>query len=578
MQKLFVMLAIAAVTVGAASAFAGSLVSIGVLDETPPAGGSPASAIYAITPGGEYAVGYSNAGNIADSATINQPIIWSVGDGLVELPNPDDLDAQATGVVLRPLLEKVGVGGNVNGMMQYYTAFQSNLAGGTWLVNGRGSAAVVGPYNSARLAKPNYYLPSTYLNPWYIGGDWNNERDHVQGAPSNDTEEPPGHGIPSIDHKNTGAGDCVSYSVCNNAWTAGYDMGNFGSQRRALFMNSNNGSTQIVIPGGSGWRSKAYGINAAGSVLCGYDTDDEALTTSQAFVWKVGDAAMTMLGTLGTDTFAVGITCNVIGGDTIVAGYSAGTNQQAVVWDTTGTWDSSGSAQLLTTLLTNAGVDTSAWTRLTQATTMSDSGAVIAGYGVWAADGSTRGFVASLSAPPEVTSALSVKTHGATDYSINVLDRTANADVECRRYGVTQLVVGFDTDIQGVGGLDSNDVAISPQGTVDNVSLSASNELTITMSNTANAVPLIVTFPGIADASDAGAVCTDSICIRQLLGDTASDLVLTSQDRVFVRDQMGKAVTSSNFKMDVRADGQINVIDRVDVRDAMGTAFSGSCP
>jgi len=176
--------------------------------------------------------------------------------------------------------------------------------------------------------------------------------------------------------------------------------------------------------------------------------------------------------------------------------------------------------------------------------------------------------------PPVVTSAESVKTHGtAGDMPIDVY----NGEVECRTFGVEKLVVGFDMDIQGVGGLDNSDVSLS-SGSVSNVSLSASDELTILMSGTTDATPLTVSFPGIANASDPSKVCAGSLCILQFVGDVNPDLNITSQDRVFVRDEMGKAVTSSNFRMDVRADGTFSSVDRVDVRDAMGTPFVGSCP
>lgn len=571
MRKMITLLSIAVITVGSASVCGSTLVSIGVLDEAPPSGGTAESAVHALSPGAEYAVGYSNAADLGGSVTISQPIIWSVGDGLVQLPNSQDTDADATGVVIRPLFDRIGVAANIGGYMMYYGAPMNDLTNGMWILNGRPDA-ITGPYNTAQLAIG--YEPPTYFNPWLIGGDYlGSVRDFVQGV----------DGIANLDHSNQGYGNLVSHSVSGNKLTAGYDHGNPGEMPRALFMDKNNNFRsdppyiyQTTIPGGSGVTSEAYGITSDSTALCGYDTDLGGGTT-QAFVWKVGNPAMTLLGTLGSDTDSIGIDVKLIGSDYIVCGSSTGTNEQAVVWDTTGVWDSSGTPQLLTTLLTNAGVDCSEWTRLTRATTMADSGAVIAGYGIWAADGTKRGFVASLSSAPEVTSAISVKTHGAAgDFSINVLD---GADIECRRYGVTTLVVTFDADIQGVGGLDPTDVALSPQGVVNAVSLSASNELTINMSNTANIIPLIVTFPGIANASDAGAISTDSVCILQLMGDVVGDGVITALDRVKVRDEIVNPVGASNFRMDIyAADGTINALDRVYVRNAMTTGLIETCP
>ena len=187
---------------------------------------------------------------------------------------------------------------------------------------------------------------------------------------------------------------------------------------------------------------------------------------------------------------------------------------------------------------------------------------------------------------PMVSTAMSYKEHGAAgEIGINVLDRTDDEDIECRSGGVTRLVVVFDMDIQRLTG-DVMDVELSSSGNgdppdpywPDNVTKTASNELTIEMSGTTNAEPLIVTFPGIANASDVGAVCTDSVCIRQLVGDIRSDGSINVADRIDVRNAGGQAVTIDNFRCDVRADGTFNVGDRIDVRNAGGTGFVGTCP
>jgi len=178
---------------------------------------------------------------------------------------------------------------------------------------------------------------------------------------------------------------------------------------------------------------------------------------------------------------------------------------------------------------------------------------------------------------PAVTSAISVKTHGdAGDFAIDVLNRIDDQDIEGRKDGVTRLVVGFDMDIQRING-GVTDVSLS-SGTVSNITKSAADHLTIEMSDSANGAPLIVSFPGIANASDISAVSVDSVCIRQLAGDVRPDLTISAADRVDVRDGIGKSVTSENFRADVRANGSINAADRVDVRDAMGTGFVGACP
>ena len=144
--------------------------------------------------------------------------------------------------------------------------------------------------------------------------------------------------------------------------------------------------------------------------------------------------------------------------------------------------------------------------------------------------------------------------------------------------GVTKLVVVFDMDIQRLNG-DVTDVEISSGGpNPDTVTKTGDKELTIEMSGTTNGVPLIVEFPGIATASETGAVCEDSVCIRQLVGDARASGNINAGDRIDVRNQGGLAVTASNFRCDVRADGTMNVGDRIDVRNAGGTGFIGTCP
>ncbi len=73
---------------------------------------------------------------------------------------------------------------------------------------------------------------------------------------------------------------------------------------------------------------------------------------------------------------------------------------EATVWDTSGTWDTTGQPKLLAALLAADGVATNEWTRLTRVYAASDDGKVLAGYGTWAADGSTRGFVAVKTVAP----------------------------------------------------------------------------------------------------------------------------------------------------------------------------------
>jgi probable HAF family extracellular repeat protein len=150
----------------------------------------------------------------------------------------------------------------------------------------------------------------------------------------------------------------------------------------------NNNAGFHAIPGSSTF-SEGFGISSDGAVMCG--RDGTSASSNQAFVWQDGDVALTLLGTLAGDTQSCAIAVNA---DKIAAGYSSdGTTERAVIWDTSGTWDATGQPLLLLSILSAAGVDVSDWTSLTRVATMSDDGETLGGWGVWAADGSKRGFV-----------------------------------------------------------------------------------------------------------------------------------------------------------------------------------------
>lgn len=395
-------LSVAAVAFCATSmVMAGDLSSIGVLPPGP--SGVAKSVVNALSADGKYAVGYSNAvvSYMKIDGTMDEyvgpvAVVWNEGV-LTQLPLFFDgfgfqraSETIATGVVVLQLDGMIGIGGGIRQtidpfkmQMYVYEAPLNNLGGGAWRDNRLGFAGIVGPYNTARIKT------TTAGNQWYIAGDRSgSDRDYVNAE---------GPDSVSLDHRNGGP-DCVSNSVNGTGHTAGYDKGNPGNMPRALYMNFNNGTTQTIIPQPANViSSEAFGISPHHNVviLCG---NVATITANQAFVWEPGDAAMTLLGTLPGDTQSTAISVNKIGNNFITVGFSSdGTTEDAVIWDTTGTWSSSGQATLLTDALVAAGIDVSQWTSLTRATSVSDNGKTIAGYGVWAADGSTRGFVADLS-------------------------------------------------------------------------------------------------------------------------------------------------------------------------------------
>jgi hypothetical protein len=376
--------AVFTVTVGATTALGASISSIGAL--TPAGdGGIPASAVYAISPDGTYAVGYSNGQNLAGAVTISQAVIWSSASGLVQLPNAGDQATSARGVVVKANGD-VGVAGyTLDGTfvpyrMGAYTASPSNLAGGTWVAHIQHNLTV-GQYNAARM-----YNDGGGDN-WTIAGQRANGGRAIQAWASGSTYADSG--------VLTGYGRVYNVvsrvpTGSSRGFAAGYEKNNTTLLKRALF--GVTGSTQTVIPGMTGSSSEALGMSpdttstAGSGVVVGYDD-------GSAFFWTMGDAARTLLSALPGDTSSVATDVRLIGTNRMVVGSSTGTIEQAVVWDATNT------PQLLSTILTGLGADLSDWTSLTRITTMSDNGFTVGGYGVWAADGTVRGFVAQIPEP-----------------------------------------------------------------------------------------------------------------------------------------------------------------------------------
>jgi hypothetical protein len=369
---------------GSAFGVTASLTPVGVLTPTP--GGALASQVNAISGDGADAVGWSNGVDSTGTATIHQPFIWSAATGIVRLGAASATASEARGVVVRTTNGKIGVGGfsaavpgtpNSNGLMTYEAPL-NNLGSGTWTYS-LYPGSETGPYNASRL-----WAPST-AEGWFTAGKrYMTARALAIGV-----------GATSVDFR-TGGGNAWANSVSetgpsNVIRATGYDLGNTGAAKRAMYMNNINGTTQTVIPGTAAILSEAYGISVNGLKVCGYDTAADG--SINPWTWNVGDAAISVLGRLAGDTQGAAIAINNAG---MVAGYSSnGTtaDEQAVIWDKTGVWSTTGQPINVRSRLAGAGVDVSAWSSFSRITSISNDGSIVGGYGVWAADGSTRVFV-----------------------------------------------------------------------------------------------------------------------------------------------------------------------------------------
>lgn len=413
MRKEGLAVAVLAVLAVSASAVgvmeAGWVSSVGAL--TPGPDGAVESKVLALSPDGTWAVGVSTGASAAGTAAIGQAVAWSSMSGLVQLPNAYDFASSANGVVILGNGD-LGIGGwyydsiTASMRMHSYTVAPANVAGGTWVKAPASNSGntYIGTYNAAR----------TYDDgngtQWAIAGQ--------RGTTGRGIGSFPVAGL-YCDFLTSGQSTRMNalsrvpigtYRVVG----AGYDRGNAGLFR-AVFGNAANSSPQTVIPGGAAYESEALGIspgayaNAGGSggLVVGYDRDTTDNHYPHAFSWVVdmaGLPAMSYLGELPGDVASTAIDARLIGGNSIIGGYSSdGTIEQAVIWDTTGTWASSGQPVVVQSLLAAVGADVSGWSSLSRVTSMSDDGKTVAGWGVWAEDGSTRGFVARIPEPASLS-------------------------------------------------------------------------------------------------------------------------------------------------------------------------------
>jgi len=381
--------------IAASAVQAASLIPVGVLDPA-----NPYSEILAVSADGNYAVGFSYGTWVytASSFTGNGPIIWSMSDGLVALPCPSGKPTVATGVA-------VGVGSNAGNIIasglhegnlthRYYKAPQSNLAGGAWA-----DSASAGGWTLSSLTGGSYNDLRSSTNPadgrWYTGAIRGGEygRDAFL------------RGDPFIGWDGTNV--TAVHSISAYAVLVGTSM----SVPTTAFFESST-TTFTHVPGSTGFRADGHGISSSFGKSATTDFDVQWIcgqaqnyngpgTTLQAFRWKRGDASMTFLGSLapagGGDNGNNSSTAYAIADNGITAGRSYfGAAGGAPGYEVATVWGVDGLPQSLETMLSDAGVDISAWTHLVRIYAVSDDGKTVAGYGTWAADGSTRGFVAHL--------------------------------------------------------------------------------------------------------------------------------------------------------------------------------------
>lgn len=108
-------------------------------------------------------------------------------------------------------------------------------------------------------------------------------------------------------------------------------------------------------------------------------------------------------------------------------------------------------------------------------------------------------------------------------------------------------------------------------------------EVTVDLVGVANAQQLTLTLFGVSDGVN---TCDTSLSMGCLLGNTDGfDRLVSSSDLAQTKGQVGRAVTSANFRNDVNANGTINAADVAQVKSKVGTSIpvelvgsTESCP
>lgn len=189
---------------------------------------------------------------------------------------------------------------------------------------------------------------------------------------------------------------------------------------------------------------------------------------------------------------------------------------------------------------------------------------------------------------PAAQTAKSRKTHTGIINPFSVdLPLAGNVGVECRDGGNTrdfELVVTFATTTLSVTGSPQAQV-ISGAGTVGTGGVSnggavtvtvvgGSSEVSVPLTNVANAQVLTVRLNNVNDGTNVGSVTVSmGMLLGDVNGDTYATHVVNSSDVSQVQFESGNPVTGANFRSDITASGDINSSDVSAAQTQSGTGF-----
>ena len=115
----------------------------------------------------------------------------------------------------------------------------------------------------------------------------------------------------------------------------------------------------------------------------------------------------------------------------------------------------------------------------------------------------------------------------------------------------------------------------------DTLTVVANDTLTVNMTAIANKARFTLGYPGVKAACDASHTTAATNCWVVLAGECSggTSILVNTSDYVAIRGQIGKPITTSNFRQDVNVDAVINTSDYVAVRGKISAfTMNATCP
>jgi len=170
-------------------------------------------------------------------------------------------------------------------------------------------------------------------------------------------------------------------------------------------------------------------------------------------------------------------------------------------------------------------------------------------------------------APLELMTAVSRKTHGGAGVFDLTLPLSGTPAVECRSGALGHtLIVTFSNNVVSGNATDSQGTATAAPSSF------SGNTMTIPLTNVADAQTVRVDLANVTDTF--GQVLPGgSVQVGSLAGDANGDRIVNTGDTLQTRSRSGVTLDASTYRSDLNADGVINSGDALVVRSRSGNSL-----